>query len=482
MISQAKTRLARLLPKSQFARSVGVLVGGTGSAQLLLILAAPLLTRLYTPDDFGLLAVYAGLLSITGVIASLRYELAIPLPEDDTEAANVAMLSFLLVGLTTLLTALLVSFFATPITDALGVPALASYLWLLPLGILIAGGYSVVNYWAVRSKRFKTIAGTKFRQALATLAIQVSAFKMGGLGLLLGHAAGQGVGTISLARPALTKSAFKQVSWGRIKNAAGRYRRFPYFNTGSSLLNSAGTQIGPLGFAALFGATVAGQYALAHRIVTLPMNLLGNAISQVFLPMGVDANRSEKLASFTEDTFRSLAGLAMPASLFLFFFGPDVFAFVFGERWRWAGYVASWMAPWLFFQFCMSPLTVFLILERLRMPLLLQAFLFTIRTIALGLSMLIDSVESAIVLFSMSSALGYAVFLFVKLDVTGVLFISAIKIILTQWVKGGAIFTPLLIVHLFGLSSFFCLALILTIILAGIHYLFLFRSLGEPEC
>lgn len=474
-----KTVLSGLLPKSQFARSVSVLVGGTASAQLLLIVAAPVLTRLYTPGDFGMLAVYVGLLSIIGVIASLRYELAIPLPEDDAEAANVVVLSLLLVGLTTLLTVVFVGFFSTPLAHALGVPALENYLWLLPPGILMVGAYSVFNYWSVRAKRFRTIAGTKIRQALATLAIQLSAFKLGGPALLLGHAAGQGVGTASLAAPALTRPVFKRVSWGGIKKAARRYRRFPYFNSGSSLLNSAGTQIGPLGFAALFGAAVAGQYALAHRIVTLPMNLLGNAISQVFLPMGVDANRSENLASFTEAIFRTLAGLSMPASLFLFFFGPEVFAFVFGESWRQAGYFASWMAPWIFFQFCMSPLTVFLILERLDLPLYLQTLLFVLRILALGAGMIVGTVESTIVFFSVSSALGYAIFMFVKLAAGGVLFISILKIILIQGLKGAIIFAPVLIVFLFGLNSYFFSALMAALFMGGIHYILLLRSIGK---
>ena len=57
MIQRVKTHLRRLLPKNAFARGVSVLVGGTAGAQLLTILAAPLLTRLYGPEDFGLVAV-----------------------------------------------------------------------------------------------------------------------------------------------------------------------------------------------------------------------------------------------------------------------------------------------------------------------------------------------------------------------------------------------------------------------------------------
>jgi len=123
MFQQAKNYLRRLLPKNAFARGVRVLVGGTVGVQVL-----TLLTRLYSPEDFGLLAVYASVLALIGVISSLRYELAVPLPEDDVEAANVATLSLILVGLSALLTGVLVWQLGPAIADLLGVPALAGYL------------------------------------------------------------------------------------------------------------------------------------------------------------------------------------------------------------------------------------------------------------------------------------------------------------------------------------------------------------------
>jgi O-antigen/teichoic acid export membrane protein len=230
-IAKAKSQLRRLLPKNAFARGVRVLVGGTASAQILLVLAAPVLTRLYTPEDFGLLAVYATLLALIGVVLSLRYELAILLPEDDMEAANVAVLSLLLVAITTVLTGSLVLMLGTAIAQLLGVPVLAGYLWRLPVGVLLSGAYTVFHYWFVRTKRFSTIAGTRLTQAIATLAIQLTTFKLGGIGLLLGQVAGQSVGTTSLARPALGMPAFKQVIWGGVKKVAVRYQRFPIFST-----------------------------------------------------------------------------------------------------------------------------------------------------------------------------------------------------------------------------------------------------------
>lgn len=264
-------RIQRLLPRNRFARSVSILAGGTAGAQALLILAAPVFTRLYTPEDFGVLAVYVSLLALIGVIASLRYELAIPLPEDDVEAANVAVLSLLLVGLTTVLSTLLVALLAKPIGTVLGMPVLMGYLWLLPVGILLSGSYNVFNYWSIRTKRFSTIAGTKLRQALATIAIQLAAFKLGGLALLLGQVAGQSVGTASLARPALAVHAFKSVSWHGVRQVAVRYRRFPRFSTWEGFANTVSHQFAPLGYAVIFSTGVVGLYALAHRVLSIPL-------------------------------------------------------------------------------------------------------------------------------------------------------------------------------------------------------------------
>ena len=117
MIAKVKAGIRNLLPKNTFARGVSVLVGGTAGAQLLTVLAAPILTRLYSPEDFGLLAVYASLLGLIGVVASLRYELAIPLPESDEEAAHVMVLSLLILLGMTVLTAIVMTIFGSTITN-----------------------------------------------------------------------------------------------------------------------------------------------------------------------------------------------------------------------------------------------------------------------------------------------------------------------------------------------------------------------------
>lgn len=389
-----------------------MLVGGTASAQVMMVLAAPLLTRLYSPEDFGLLAVYVGLLGLLTVIASLRYELAIPLPEDDQEAANLVILCLLVVLGITMASALLVWLAGETITQTLGVPRLAQYFWLLPIGVLLTGTYQVFSYWAIRTKQFPTIARTRIRQAFTTIGIQLLAFKAGGIALLFGQASGQGMGSITLARAALTRPEFRQWNCQGVRHAANRYRQFPIFSTWSGFFNAAGRQLPPLMFAALFSVGAAGFYALAHRVLAMPMSIIGQAVGNVFFANAAEAYREERLGPLVSKVHDTLAQIAMPPALILIVAGPELFALVFGEQWRQAGEFARWMAPWLYMVFITSPLsTLFLVMEKQRQSMLFEAVLLLARLGAIITGAWFGDLTLAVILFSFSSALCWVIFL-----------------------------------------------------------------------
>ena len=401
------------MPKNQFARGVSVLVGGTAGAQLLMVLAAPLLTRLFTPEDFGLLAVYGGFLAIFTVIASLRYELAIPLPEDPQEAANVAVLSLLVVTVISLLSAFIVFFAGEPLAQLLGVPILARYFWLLPVGVFFVGFYQVFNYWAIRNKNFKAIANTRIKQAITTLVVQLIGYKLGAGVLLLGQTAGQGMGGFSLSKSAFKGAHFRAVRPAGVIAAAKRYRHFPIFSTWGGLFNTAGTQLPPLMFAALFSPVAAGLYALAHRVLAMPMSVIGSAIGNVFLANAAEAHREKRLAFLVAQVHERLSHIAIPPVLVLIIAGPEIFALIFGSQWREAGSFAQWMAPWLYVVFITSPLsTLFEVMEKQKYGLLFQIVLLVMRTGTIVVGGLLLSLELTIALFSIVSTLCWICFLY----------------------------------------------------------------------
>lgn len=404
--------LRSLLPDSAFARSVGVLAGGTGAAQLLLILAAPILTRLYTPDDFGLLAVYVALIGLFSVVTSFRYEQAIPLPSSDQDAAHVAALCCLLVVCVTLFASATVMIAGTSIANVLNVPRLAGYFWLLPVSVLMVGIYQVLNQWGVRTRQFTLIARTRVWQAISMLAIQLLAFKAGGFALLAGQAGAHSVGSVALARAALLRPELGGVRWRGILSAAKRYRRFPIFSTWSGLLNSTGQHIPPLMFAALFSVNVAGLYALASRVLAVPMSVIGQSVANVFFAHAAERHREGTLGTLLTRVQDILFRIAMPPAVLMVLLGPDLFRIVFGDEWTESGNIARLLTPWLVLVFVSSPVSqVLFVLQMQRADLAFQAILAATRIAAIIIGAWTASFSTTIALFGLVSSICWLGFL-----------------------------------------------------------------------
>jgi len=475
-----KKHIKNILPKNRFARNVSLIAGGTVAGQVMLVLASPLLTRLYSPEDFGLLAIYASLLAIIGVIASLRYQLAIPLPESDEEAAHVVILSLLVVLGITLLTTLVVVFFRDPIANAANTPALTNYLWLLPVGLLMMGSYQVFNYWAIRTKTFPAIARTKLTQALSMVGVQLGGYLFGPLALLMGHVAGQAAGTTSLGILAIKKrwAVFRRVHLIGIIHAAIKYRHFPLYSTWGGVFNTTGRQLPPLLFAVLFNSSAAGIYMLAHRVLTMPMTLVGRAIAQVFFSNAAEAHRKGQLAPLVAKIHEKLASIAMPPALILVLAGPELFTIVFGSDWRQAGEFAQWMAVYIYFQFITSPLSQLVsVLEKQIQGTCFQAALMIMQLAGLSIGTVYGSLILSVALFSLGSVVCYFGFLVWIVRATDnnltVLWRPTAKAMLCSL----PLVSPLIIFcTLGGDFIFWIIALFLTGVLVGSRYFFLLKK------
>src|SRR6476620_5964900 len=203
-----------IVPGGMFWRSVVTLASGTAIAQLLLALAMPVLTRLYTPADYGSLAVYSSTLTVLLVVASLRYEVAIPLPEDESAAASLLALTVaLLTGMAAMLS-LLVWLGGDAFVDLFRVPALRPYLWLVPVGLFGAGMYQALSYWAIRRRAFTRIARTKLSQGIGQVVSQIALgiARAGAPGLLIGDVIGRVAGGGGLALLAMRDHPARLVS------------------------------------------------------------------------------------------------------------------------------------------------------------------------------------------------------------------------------------------------------------------------------
>ncbi|WP_417811829.1 lipopolysaccharide biosynthesis protein [Thalassospira alkalitolerans] len=327
-----------------------VLVGGTAFAQLLLVIALPFLTRLYSPEDFSALAIYVAVLTMVQVVACLRLELAVPLPEDNVVAANLLALSLLFVTLISGFTAIFLFFAGTKFLTAIGYLELASVSWLLPFGIFLAGSYQAMQFWSTRHKRFSTIARTRIMQAVIGLSVQfgLGVTSVGSIGLNLGHALMVGAGATNLARQAwrLEREILVKISRKGMEQALNMYRRFPLYSTWEALANTAANQVPVLLIAAWGVGSEAGFIFLATRVLGRPVTLIAGSVRQVHMSRASEEMRKGNLASFTTEVLSGLARVSIAPLVFLAFIAPPVFALIFGDEWRRAGELVAWMTPW----------------------------------------------------------------------------------------------------------------------------------------
>jgi O-antigen/teichoic acid export membrane protein len=351
----------RMLPQGELKQGVVTLVGAATIGQAIVVISAPIITRLYSPSDVGSYSVASSVLSVLIVVTCLRYEWAIPLPESDVAAANVLALCILVAFGTSLVAALFLLVWGGSLLTLLGASTLGAWAVLIAAGQLGAGIVLALQGWAIRTKHFADIGINRLTQSATLVAVQVAlgVLHLGPVGMLFGSVIGNQAGFIRLARVAWSShaDAFRAVTWSGIRFAARRYQRFPIFSSGSALMNTLGEQAPLLLLVAIYGAGVGGQYALAVRLGALPVTLVAAAVSQVFVAETARLARdqpSEMRVMFGRTT-RTLALLALGPFVLIAILAPILAGIVFGEAWRDAGLYVAVLAPMFYLQLVTSP-------------------------------------------------------------------------------------------------------------------------------
>lgn len=352
------------LTGNRIVRAVGVLTAGTVVAQGIMVLALPVLSRLYSPADFTLLAVYTSILSLVSVVSCLRFNIAIPLPEDDREAINLVAICLLSALFFATATAIPALFLPEQAARLLGQPAIQAWLWAIPVGILFATIYDALQYWATRKKRYGLVTRTRMTRALGGAGVQLGAgvADASPMGLIAGHAVYSGLGGVGLAREMWKhdRKILGDVSPRAMAVAARNYRRFPGYSVPEALFNTAGPELSLLIIAAVAVGPEAGFLMLAMRVLGLPMGLVGSSLAQVYLSEAPQKLREGELSMFTRQIMWTLFKTGTPLLLPLGLAAPFAFPIVFGEEWERAGVIVMWLTPMFILQLVASPVSMVL--------------------------------------------------------------------------------------------------------------------------
>lgn len=350
--------------QSNFAKNFIMVVGGTAFAQIFGTLISPIITRLYTPEDYGVLTIYTAILT-TLSLSGFSYEKAIAIADDEDVAINVMALSMVLLMVYTLGLFFLVFFFSEFFLGIFNSTILNDFRFFIPLGVMLTGIYKILQQWAYRYSDFKAISQTTITQSLYgnTIKIVGGLLSLNSLGLILGRIVSKSAGTFKLLKYSQLMrnqgSILSSISLKRIIYVAKRYINFPLFSAPLTFIHKFDQHIPIVFIASFFGSDIVGFYGLAYSITKLPSKLIGTSIGNVFYAEAANIGKlnPERIQKLSNNITYKLALVGLIPFTALIISGPQLFSLVFGNQWADSGIYARIISIMVYCHLVFSPIT-----------------------------------------------------------------------------------------------------------------------------
>lgn len=352
--------LNSLKNKGGFLNSIMVLTSGTVIAQSISYAFTPLITRLFTTDEFGEFGVFMRIVALLTAIGTARYELTLPLPKKDRHAFQLFFLSLRIATWTlvvSLVMGLLYWLFSTRDMDMLlfvGAISLTAFFMIFK---------NIGTNWAIRQKAFRRISLVNISASLGTNGIKLLTgfLGAGALGLIYGTLIGTAVGVMWFMIDYFDqrKDSLFQRSKQRIRAMSRKYREFPVVNLPHTLIDTARELLIAFFLTYYLSTSLFGSFDLSFKMLKIPLLLIGTSIGQVMFQRASEqfANKESIYPLVQRTVLMVLAIGVLPFSV-IYIWGEEIFAFVFGEEWSLAGQISSVIAPWLLLNLVASTISM----------------------------------------------------------------------------------------------------------------------------
>ncbi|OQX74682.1 MAG: hypothetical protein B6D59_01825 [Campylobacteraceae bacterium 4484_4] len=403
------SQLIERIKKSTYILQILTLMSGTIIAQVLMLAIIPVLTRLYTPEEFGIYSLFLSIVFILGVVASWKYELAIMLPKRDRDAQALVFLSLIITISMVFGISLILLVFHDLLIEHF--PEISSIIWLIPIGVLLTGLFQIFTAYSSRHQFYKKIASVKVTNAFTIASVQTMLrYFLNWNGLISGKIIADIVSVSLFVTYHIKKQTLqlKHFSKRRIYYNAKKYDNFPKYQSFTVFLNAISQNLPVLMLTSLFSAEAAGFYALTTRVLQAPVSLVGGSTREVYYQRAsrLYANGEDIFALYKKTTLGLLKIFLVPF-LVISLFGEDLFRIIFGENWNISGYIAQIMVLWFMLLFINTPSIItfsILGLQKIQMYLEIVSVIMRILSIYAGFYFF-DSFIASIVFYTIYSVL-----------------------------------------------------------------------------
>ena len=330
---------AKLLTANVIAQAIGLLV-------------YPILTRLYSPDDFGLYNLFLSIGGVLVLLSTAGYHNAIVLPKSEDKARAVTHVGLMILAAVTLLIVISIPF-SRPIARLFNTLDLANWWWLMPIYVAVMGAWTLLNYFYTRKGQFTRVSGYQVSQSALNACAKVG---FGYAGFLSG-----GLIVSSVIGPFLSILVSICVAWRKClsaltlpckreeyKTVAYEYRNFPKFSLPRGLVNYIALQMPVLLLIPVFGTHLVGFWSMAMLLAFMPISLISRTINQVmFQRVAAWVRDKQSIAQYFRRFTITTFAIAVPVAIGLYFILPWLTQWLLGAEWRPSGQLIRYMLPWI---------------------------------------------------------------------------------------------------------------------------------------
>lgn len=404
--------------KTEFGKNILKLFSGEIGGRIVAFMLTPIITRLYLPDEIGVLSVFNSILAVIAPFACLKYPLAIPIVKGRGLLVNLIASALLILTATTTLTFIIFALSNEYILRIINMGQLIRYWYLIPILLFLIGIYEIVSNLCIRDKAFSLYSITSVSQKFLGSSVKIlfGYLRIGSIGLLIGDILNQAGGVSIMTNKFWRKyrSEFSSISIQSMKEAIRKYIDFPKFRVPSQFFLAMTGTLPILYFSWRFEAGITGEISLARTVLSIPVTVIGACVGKAFYgeiaQFGIEDG--DKIRRLTIKLIKYLFLFSLLPFSIIVLLGPLMFQFVFGKEWYDAGILAQIMSCYLIFQLCYSPISeaVFNVYNKQKIIFSLEVSRFILIISALAVAYICHmSALATIAFYSISLSLQYII-------------------------------------------------------------------------
>ena len=418
MFKYIKELLQKYIKGSQYKKNVLIMIIGRVVAQAIPILLTPLLTRIYSPSEFGVFGVFSTVIAIIAMVSNGRYCLSIILPKDDDKAKRLFFLSTFLTIFTAIIFTLVLILWGGPFFRVLNTASLEQYIWIVILNMLFIGLYEDLYYYALRAKAFKILTTNIIIQALVLIISRLVFGYLGytEIGLILSYLLGYGVSyilmIIRLKMPIywLVKEFKVTVYWQLMKE----YYKFPKYSLLADTLSMTANMSPNILLNKVFGTVTTGYYTMSDKILGSPIWLVTSSVGDVFRQEASEQFRTKgSCFEIFKKTVRTMFLVGIVPFGLLLIFSSYIIPFLLGAEWEPVGNYIRIFSVMYFIRFIVRPVSfVIYIVGKQNVNVLFQILTLLSILIAFTIGIYTKNLYLCLLSWSILSSIAYIIVLF----------------------------------------------------------------------